>query len=130
VTSNLNGRPTRQVRRTNTPIHSYLCQAGHETERLFLTFAAADEPEAQHKVCGAVVEHGTLMDSNGNEICSAIAERVQGVPCRAIFFGNDFYKPSPQQRGSYTVQDSTKIAAEMVASAKEQNGGRITGPKQ
>jgi hypothetical protein len=73
------------------PYHNFVCDKNHDTEKLFLSFKAAEGVEEIDCV-----------------VCGRPAKRVLSVPFPAHFYGNPdgFYKPSPTKRYSY------KLAAE------------------
>lgn len=67
------------------PILEYQCSEGHITEKLFLTFAAAEGQDCVE--C---------------EECGQEADMVPSVPFPAMFFGSPdgYHKPSPRKRYS------------------------------
>jgi hypothetical protein len=90
------------------PIHEFKCPAGHVTERVFLTFGAAEETEVI--ACEAEVEHGTLL-IGGTTRCGTHAHKVEwSTPLPAMLLGNPagYHKPSPTQRHSYKHADKNR----------------------
>lgn len=86
------------------PIHEFTCSQGHTTEKLFLTFSAAEGVDSIP--CGE---------------CSEEAQRVEfSVPQPGIFYGDGFYKPAPSGKTAYRNEDPDKAARE---------AGHELGPK-
>jgi hypothetical protein len=76
------------------PIFEYECSAGHITEKLFLTFGAAEKEKSDPIPCKACGESAELKEFS--------------VPRPAMFLGNPdgYHRPSPTKRYS------TKLATE------------------
>jgi hypothetical protein len=93
------------------PILEFRCGEGHTTEKLFLTFSAAEGVEEiscpqELAVSGEPVKHGVV-------ICGLPAELIPSVPGHGIFYGAGFYKPAASGKTQYTTADPTKVISDM-----------------
>jgi hypothetical protein len=70
------------------PYHNFVCENDHETEKLFLSFKAAEGVET--------------IDC---ETCGRPAERILSVPFQPLCFGNPegYGKPAASKRYSYKL---------------------------
>jgi UDP-N-acetylmuramyl tripeptide synthase len=81
------------------PILEFRCTKGHITEKLFLTFSAA---ENINTVICPVCNHSR-----------ALAQRIISLPGQAILYGEGFYKPAASGNNSYRRGDPSKAVKEL-----------------
>ena len=85
------------------PIHEFKCKKGHITEKLFLTFAEAEEIGSAYIHCPKCSEY------------PALAARIAfSLPGQAILLGEGFYKPAASGRTQTRGADPSKAAKEFI----------------
>lgn len=105
------------------PIIEYVCAKGHVTEKLYLTFKAAEHYMASHTVCTVCMAGRTYPNSQG----FPVARRVEfSVPGPAILYGRGFFKPAASGKTQTVGRDVTKfIKEENITSATTESGEKF-----
>lgn len=93
------------------PIHEFKCNKGHVSERLFLTFKAAEQTPI---ICCLHKEDGVF--------CAKMAHRIVSIPGQAILYGEGFYKPAASGNRNYKRSDPSKAAKDF---SKETGAGNV-----
>jgi hypothetical protein len=99
------------------PIHEFKCKKGHITEKLFLTFSAA---ENINTIICTTCDHS-----------KALATRIEfSVPGMPILYGEGFFKPAASGNKGYKRGDPSKAAKDTISEVGASNLiGAVKGSK-